>query len=87
MPAPNIQFQELPAEQQQTNPRQYFTAGLERDRNALQQQYSTQSKMLQKTAKDTEQFEQSILQLRAKTDMQWQQIEYGYKQKIDRFGF
>ncbi len=82
MPAPNIQFQELPAEQQQTNPRQYFAAGLERDKAALQQQYSTQSKMLQKTAKDAEQFKQSITQLRAKTDMQWQQIEYGYKQKI-----
>ncbi len=83
MPAPNIQFQQLPAEQQQkSNPRQYFTAGLERSRATLQQQYDTQSKMLQKTAKNTEEFKQGILKLRSKTDIQWQQVEYEHRQKI-----
>lgn len=82
MPAPNIQFQELPGKQEQTNPRQYFTAGLERDKNEVKQYYSTQWNMLRKTTKDEESFRQGVLQLQAKTDAQMQQIEYGYKQKM-----
>ncbi len=82
MPAPNIAYQKLPAEQQNVNPRNYLAADLERDKNALQQQYNTQSKMLQKTAKDEKQFRRSLIQLRAKTDSQWQQINYQHSQKI-----
>ena len=83
MPAPDIQFQKLPGgQQQQSNPRQYFTAGLERDKNEVKQHYRTQWDMLRKTSGDEKQFRQKVLQLQAKTDGQMQQIEYGYKQKI-----
>ena len=81
MPAPNIQYQQLPAEQQQSNPRQYFTAGLERDKASVKQYYSTQWKMLRKTSGDEKQFRQNVIKLQAKTDVQMQEIEYGYKQK------
>ena len=42
MPAPNIAYKKLPAEQQNVNPRNYLTADLERNQNYISKQYDTQ---------------------------------------------
>ena len=82
MPAPNIAYQKLPAEQQNVNPRNYLTADLERNQNYISKQYDTQWELLRKTARSDKQFRQGVDQLIAQTDAQMQKIQYQHSQKI-----
>ena len=82
MPAPNIQYDKLPAEQQKANPRNYLTADLERNQNYIKQQYDTQWKLLSKTSRNEKQFRQGVNELIANTDAQLQKIQYQHQQKI-----
>ena len=82
MPPPNIQFEQLPAEQKQTNPQQFFAADLERNQNYVKQQYRTQWEMLKKNARNEQQFRQNVNQLMAETDTQLQQLQFKHSQRI-----
>ena len=80
MPAPNIQFQQLPAEQQAINPKKYLTADLERSQNFIRQQYDTQWELLSKTSRNKKQFKQGVDQLITNTNVQMQKIQYQHDQ-------
>lgn len=82
MPAPTIQYDKLPAEQQGVNPRKYLDSDLERNQNYISKQYDTQWELLSKTSRDKRQFKQGVDQLIAQTNAQMQKIQYQHKQKI-----
>ncbi len=68
MPAPNIGYQQLPGQTDQS-------------RDYLQQQYDVQVKVLENTAMSDRDFNTKLLQLQGNTKAQWNKIEYERRQK------
>lgn len=62
MPAPNIQTGQLPA------------SNTDREKDFLQQQYNVQARALEQTPMTGVQFKTKILQLQAKTTMEWNKV-------------